>query len=455
VPVSTPGAYRRYHIATERTPNIVAVPPRFRVLVKKHRLAQLLLKELIQFKGNLPVVLSRPCVYGVFSGPVGGFAPREELCVGCLRCTVQYPEVVQIHHNPERARLGDSYLVPEYVARILYEATTGRVPVHGAGYRGPFGGDRWDGMWLDMSEIVRPTRDGIHGREFISTSVDIGEKAAVVRIAEDGSALGPTPRLLALQLPFLFDTAPSAVQTIVAEAARELETLAVVPVESSPAGGHVVPLVDHSTWPLLDRLAEQPAMIALDGWSQTAYRELGRRFPESLVCVRVPADADVLEPVRAGARVLHLLADYHGQVGERFVLDLAREAHERLVEAGVREEVTLIGSGGIVLAEHVPKAIVCGLDAVALETALWVALQGRFLGECRDRDAARISFGRMTTEWGVRRLRNVSASWRDQLLEVLGAMGMREVRRLRGEFGRCMFQHDLEREAFEGIEGYA
>ena len=31
-------------------------------------------------------------------------------------------------------------------------------------------------MWTDMSEIVRPTRDGIHGREFISTLVDIGSK---------------------------------------------------------------------------------------------------------------------------------------------------------------------------------------------------------------------------------------------------------------------------------------
>jgi hypothetical protein len=45
-------------------------------------------------------------------------------------------------------------------------------------------------------------------------------------------------------------------------------------------------------------------------------------------------------------------------------------------------------------------------------------------------------------------------SWRDQLLEVLGAMGLREVRRLRGEMGRAMFQKDLEREAFSGIEGY-
>jgi hypothetical protein len=48
----------------------------------------------------------------------------------------------------------------------------------------------------------------------------------------------------------------------------------------------------------------------------------------------------------------------------------------------------------------------------------------------------------------VKRITNLAASWRDQLLEILGAMGLREVRRLRGELGRCMFQRDLEREVF-------
>ena len=46
------------------------------------------------------------------------------------------------------------------------------------------------------------------------------------------------------------------------------------------------------------------------------------------------------------------------------------------------------------------------------------------------------------------------AAWRDQLLEILGAMGLREVRRLRGEMGRAMLQVELEREAFAEIEGY-
>jgi hypothetical protein len=157
-------------------PDRLGHPPRFLVKVSRIRLVELLLRELIHYRGRLPVVLSRPCVYGVFSGPVGGLSPRSRLCVGCLRCTVQYPDMVQVLPNPRRLELGDSYFAPDVVDTLMYEAATGRVPVRGAGFRGAFSGPGWDGMWTDMSEIVRPTRDGIHGREFISTSVDLGPK---------------------------------------------------------------------------------------------------------------------------------------------------------------------------------------------------------------------------------------------------------------------------------------
>jgi hypothetical protein len=189
-------------------------------------------------------------------------------------------------------------------------------------------------------------------------------------------------------------------------------------------------------------------MVMLDGWDRERYDALQRRFPDSIVCIRVPMDTNILELVQHGARVFYLTANYHGYIGDQFVMDLILQAHRRLVDAGVREEVTLIGSGGIILAEHVPKAIICGLDAVALDVALAVALQARFTGECLDREASSLSFPRLEIAWGVQRLKNFAASWRDQLLEILGAMGMREVRRLRGEIGRCMFQRDLEREIF-------
>jgi glutamate synthase domain-containing protein 2 len=124
------------------------------------------------------------------------------------------------------------------------------------------------------------------------------------------------------------------------------------------------------------------------------------------------------------------------------------------VKEGRRSHVTLIGGGGIIVAEHVPKAIVCGLDLVSLETPLLIALQLAMTGECIHQAGSRWEVPDLPLAWGAQRLKNLVASWRDQLLEVMGAMGLREVQRLRGELGRAMFQKDLEREAFEGISGY-
>jgi hypothetical protein len=454
---SSSNTFQRYHIETQTMPDIVPFPSRFHVKVKKRGLIGMLVKELFEYKGNFKVALSRPCVYGVFSRPVGGLAPREELCVGCLRCTVQYPNIVQISPNPERQRLGDSFVKPEYVDTIMYEARDGRVPVRGAGYRGAFGGEGWDGLWTDMSEIVRPTRDGIHGREFISTAVDIGEKPAFVHFDEQGEVVGPVPNVITTQVPFLFDVPAYTSQSklllpILSEAARQIETLAVVPIQSvvelSLRGEHVVPLIDPESLSWLDRLSWSPRMIMLDGWDRKCYDMLRRRYPDTIVCVRISMDTNLVELAQQGVRVFHLTANYHGYAGDQFVIDLILQAHQSLVDAGVREEVTLIGSGGIVLAEHVPKAIICGLDAVALDIALAVALQARFSGDCIDRDSASLSFPRLHMDLGVQRLKNLAASWRDQLLEVMGAMGLREMRRLRGEIGRCMFQKDLEREIF-------
>jgi hypothetical protein len=82
--------------------------------------------------------------------------------------------------NPEYERLGDDYYTPESIQSNWYQAETGSIPVSGSGYGGPFSGPAFDSMWTDMSEIVRPTRDGIHGREYINTSVDIGRSSALL-----------------------------------------------------------------------------------------------------------------------------------------------------------------------------------------------------------------------------------------------------------------------------------
>jgi hypothetical protein len=461
------GGYQRYHIQTQQTPNIDRWPCRFKVKVGKVGLAKHLITDLIRTRFDMEIVTSRPCMYGVYSGPVGGFAPREHLCVGCLRCTVEYPGFVEILPNPERQALGDSYFTYRQVETVAYEAETGRIPVKGAGYRGYFGGEGWDGMWTDMSEIVRPTRDGIHGREFISTVVDIGTKPDFLTFDQHGKPTDNLPYSLSIPIPFLFDVlasnvSPSDLYPILARTAQEVQSLAVVPIDlilgGNLCGSHLVPLASPADAGHLSLLPFQPRMVEMNGWDADLFQKIRARWPEALVCLRIPfiTGADLLRYAEAGVGVFHLTADYHGRGADgAFVFDLIRAAHQTFVDAGRRDEVTLLGSGGIAAAEHVPKAIIAGLDAVALDTPLLVALQGRFGGEFTGRNGATCRLPEtMFQDWAVQRLKNLVAAWRDQLLEVLGAMGLREVRRLRGEMGRAMFQKDLEREAFTGIEGY-
>lgn len=465
---SSNGAYHRYHIQSQTVADIEKWPSRFKVRVGKIGLAKYLLSEILKNRWKYrEVTLSRPCMYGVFSGPVGGFAPREDLCVGCLRCTTENPDYIEISPNPERQKLGDSFFTFEHVNAVAYESETGMVPVRGAGYRGKFGGEGWDGMWTDMSEIVRPTRDGIHGREFISTVVDIGFRPNFLSFTSQGKPNGRSPQVISIPLPIMFDVPPgsladSAFSETTAVAAAEIETLAFLPIgiiaQKGLSGEHIVPVLKAGQELALEALDFYPKMIELDGWDEPAYRAAQRVFPEAIVTLRVPfSPARELEKyIEKGIHTFHLFADYHGRSPDgRFVLDLIRDVHTGFVELGIRQEVTLLGSGGMIAAGHIPKALLCGLDAVVLDTPVVVALQGKFKGECADREASRFTLPRnYDPHWGKQRLMNLAASWRDQLLEISGAMGLREIRRMRGEMGRAMFMVELEAAAFEGVIGY-
>ncbi len=466
----------RYRLPVEPAPDLDALPSRFLVEVERLGLAKLLVRELIDLRGqpdHLALVTSRPCVYGVFSGPVGGFAPRPHLCVGCLRCSTQHPEMVTVRPNPERRTLGDDFIGPAMVDAILHEAATGSVPVKGQGYRGRMGGPGWDGMWTDMSEIVRPTRDGIHGREFISTAIELGRRERHLSFDDVGRPLGSAPRAIELPLPILLDPPPSRMDqprllAVWSRAAERAGSLAILPlrhlIEQDLGGPHLVPLIRAEDRAGLDGLRFEPRMVEIDarGDAETLGSleiDLRRRWPEVVVAWRISVgpgiEAELSRRIDAGAEVIHLWADYHGRDAMgRFVMDGIRSIQSHLVRDGRRDAVGLIGSGGMAAAEHVPKAILCGLDAVAVQTAPLVALQARPRGQAIDPERAEFDLPDFEVDWGAQRLVNLLAAWRDQLLEIMGAMGLREARRLRGEIGRAMFQAELEREAFAGIEGF-
>ncbi|MEQ8203849.1 MAG: hypothetical protein ABRQ31_08705, partial [Smithellaceae bacterium] len=51
----------------------------------------------------------------------------------------------------------------------------------------------------------------------------------------------------------------------------------------------------------------------------------------------------------------------------------------------------------------------------------------------------------------MQRVINLMGAWHSQLLEVMGAMGIREARRLRGETGRAIFFEEIDNETFGKI----
>lgn len=460
------GHYHRYRIEVTKSPNIVDHPHPFRVKINRFELAKLLIRELIHYKGNLKVVSSRPCMYGVFSGPIGGFAPRERLCVGCLRCTTQYPKIATILPNQERLKLGDSYFTPNLVDTVLFEAEMGRIPIRGAGFRGKFGGSQWDGIWTDMSEIVRPTRDGIHGREFISTQVDLGGKPKQLHFKE-GKPVGEGPKALSIPLPILFDALPDSCldEKIVCEAllnaAAAIGTFSILPykflVKHDLKHNHLIPHLRPEELGEFKKHRLSPAFIEMNSFDTQFYEDLKKSFPDTLLILRTSfEDEKLMDYYQVGLRIFHLTANYHGRSDNgSFILESIEKVQKCFIGAKCRDQVSLIGSGGIIAAEHMAKAILLGLDAVALDTPLLVAMQAGFGSSTEEPGKAEFYLPKeITGPWATQRIKNLAAAWRDQLLEILSAMGLREVRRMRGERGRIMFQNELEKEAFQGIEGF-
>jgi len=418
--------------------------------------------------------VKRACVYGFYRDEADtlrqeiGYLDYIYQCKGCLLCVQNCTKGILTRVvNPEYERLGDAYYTPDIIMSNWYQAETGNIPVSGSGYGGPFSGPDFDSMWTDMSEIVRPTRDGIHGREYISTSVDIGRALPCLSFDNERLTVTP-PALMEIPIPIIFETIPArfqrgAVLRSVAKAASALGTLFAVDADVLPEGisldgGHVIPLYDGQN------VGRTNAPIIMAPYSEgvmAVQTRLKTENPGRLLAIRLEATPgaarQVCELTREGAEVVHLVFDPHGRElagpGARHMRDVLREIHRALVKEGIRDMVTLIASGGIAQAEHVAKAIICGADLVAIDLPLMIALECRLCGECARGEICPAHLGDFDEAYGTQRIVNMIGAWTNQLLEMLGAMGIREVRRLRGETGRCMFFEDLEAATFGRLFG--
>jgi hypothetical protein len=158
-----------------------------------------------------------------------------------------------------------------------------------------------------------------------------------------------------------------------------------------------------------------------------------------------------------GVEVVHIVADTNGNgVGMKrpqFLKDMIRQIHTALMDNGNRDDITIIAGGGIALPEHMAKAIICGADLVSTYLPLLIGLECHLCDRCVTGISCPAGLEDIDFDYGVGRMTNLIGAWHAQLIEVMGAMGMRDARRLRGDVGRSMFFEDLEEETFGKLFG--
>ncbi len=398
-------------------------------------------------------------------------------CMGCFSCVQKCTKgLLSLAINPAYEQMGNGYYTPDIILTTWNQAETASIPVSGAGYRGKFTGDGFDSMWTDMSEIVRPTRDGIHGREYISTAVDIGRKLSLLSFKQ-GELTTALPPLVDIPIPLIIDLMPAKysfpqlIPIFVAVAVRT-GTMAIIDWKDHELLGaekernlaNIVFYLGKDTPLPPEEIIHKSRLIEIGDSDNIDARikELKSINPEIVVAVRVNLDAygeqRALELAhQPSIEVIHVVADVNGNQVDaekpRFIKDMVRDIHTSLVKDGIRDEITIISGGGIALAEHMAKQIICGADLVTIDLPLLIALECRLCQDCRGGVDCPANIKEIDAAYATGRMTNLIAAWHGQLIEVMGAMGMREVRRLRGETGRALFFEDLEEETFGTLFG--
>lgn len=460
---------KKYHIPIE------TAEPRFRPIGKY---------ATIEFRedcaGSCKQCVKKTCVYGIFKENYEHFSIMDEpeylyKCQSCFRCVQEctrgiFSRVI----DPDYRTLGDHYWRPDVIHRLWYQSHTGKIPVSGAGYRGPFAGDGFDSMWTDMSEIVRPTRDGIHGREYINTSFEISRRVTPLAFNQDLTLATEVPKILEIPIPLLFKLPTNLILneniiTSVAKAAQTLGTMMFIQPEDVtdaliPFSENLIPsLTCHNYKDHVDLIHKSRVIeLAYTPDIDESLLKIRALKPDIIIIAGVPLDTHqatrALKLAHTDVDTIHFYADEFGQElnsqDPRFIKEMIREVHLVLVNNTIRQKINLVFSGGIAMAEHMAKAIICGADGIVVDNPLLIALECRLCYRCRDglscpgelEDA-------IDPEWAGQRIVNLMGAWHSQLLEVMGAMGIREARRLRGEIGRSMLFEDLEMENFGPIFG--
>ena len=175
--------------------------------------------------------------------------------------------------------------------------------------------------------------------------------------------------------------------------------------------------------------------------------------PGALISVKVstPEDVDMVAvgSYYAGAHIIHLDGGYGGtgaapEIAKKNIampIEYAiPRAHQFLVKEGIRDQVTLMASGGIRTPYDVAKAVALGADGCVIGTAELVALHCVRCGNCESGRGC--PWGIATTDpnlslliesqRGAQQIVNMYRAWTSELRAILARLGFKSIRELRG-----------------------
>ncbi|MGA8905059.1 MAG: FMN-binding glutamate synthase family protein [Candidatus Bathyarchaeia archaeon] len=183
--------------------------------------------------------------------------------------------------------------------------------------------------------------------------------------------------------------------------------------------------------------------------------------PNCLVSVKVstPSDVDMVAigSYYADANILHLDGGYGGtgaapEIAKKNIampIEYAiPKVHRYLVAEGVRDELTVMASGGIRTAYDVAKAIALGADGCVIGTAETVAVGCTHCGNCERGRGCQVGITTTDPEltlliepqWGAQRIVNLYTSWSQQWKSILASLGLRSIKELRGRTDLLLYR---------------